>query len=105
MEDHQGYLILVLALDSIHLNPYDNMSIGWVSAFPRPTQVTHLPIRSERGPTSREQFLTKSSMMVFISALLSRRAIQLSPLTLTLVTFLIPYHWWKGMGFKKGVCV
>ena len=24
--DHQGYLILIIALDSIHLNPYDNIA-------------------------------------------------------------------------------
>ena len=29
---------------------------------------------------------------------------QLSPLTLTVATFLIPYHQLKGSGFKKGVC-
>ena len=42
--------------------------------------------------------------MVLICAPWSRRAMQLSPLTLTLATFLIPYHWLQGSGFKKGVC-
>ena len=41
---------------------------------------------------------------VYFVHLLSRRAMQLSPLTLTLATFSIPYHQWKGSGFKKGVC-
>ena len=36
---------------------------------------------------------------------LSKRAIHRSPMILTLVTFSIPYHWLKGLGFKKGVCV
>ena len=36
---------------------------------------------------------------------LSRRAIQLSPLILTLATFSTPCHHWKGSGLKKGVCV
>ena len=43
--------------------------------------------------------------MVFICVPLSRRTIQLSPLILTLATFLTPCHRWKGSGFKKGVCV
>ena len=34
-----------------------------------------------------------------------RKAIQLSPLILTLATFLTPNHHWKGLGFKKGVCI
>ena len=42
---------------------------------------------------------------MFIHAPLSRRAIQLFPLTLTLAMFLTPYHHWKGFGFKKTVCV
>ena len=27
---------------------------------------------------------------------------QLSPVTLTLAMFLIPYHWLKGLGFQEG---
>ena len=42
--------------------------------------------------------------MVFICMPLSRRAMQLSLLTLNLAMFLIPYHQWKGWGFKKGIC-
>ena len=42
--------------------------------------------------------------MVFICAPLSRRVIQLSPLILTLPTFSISCHCWKGSVFKKRVC-
>ena len=42
--------------------------------------------------------------MVLIFTPLSRRTMQLSLLTLTLATFLIPYHQLKGSGFMKGVC-
>ena len=42
--------------------------------------------------------------MVFICVPLSRRAIQLSPLILTLAMFSTPCHCWKGSGFRKGVC-
>ena len=41
--------------------------------------------------------------MVLICVQLSKRAMQLSLLTLTLAMFSIPYHWLKGLGFKKGV--
>ena len=75
-----------------------------VSVFPRPTQATHLPTMSERGPTSREWFSMNPGIMVLICVPLSRRAMQLSPLTLTLATFSIPYHQLKGSGCKKGVC-
>ena len=43
--------------------------------------------------------------MIFICMPLSRRAIQLSPLIITLATFSTPCHCWKGSGFEKGVCV
>ena len=76
-----------------------------VSAFPRPTQATHLLTRSDRGPTSKEWLLTNPMVIVFICAPLSRRAMQLSLLILMLTTFSIPYHQWKGSGFKKGVCL
>ena len=78
---------------------------GWVNAFPRPTHVTYPPTRSERGPTSRKWFSTNPGIMVFICAPLSRKAMHLSLLTLTLAIFLIPYHQLKGSGFKNGVCV
>ena len=42
---------------------------------------------------------------VLIWAQLSKTAMHLSPLTLTLANFLILCHQLKGMGFKKGVCV
>ena len=57
------------------------------------------------GLISREWFSMNPGVMVLICIPLSRRAIQLSPLTLTLAMFSILYHWLKGMGFKKGVCV
>ena len=40
--------------------------------------------------------------MVLICAPLSRRAMQLSPLTLTLATFLILYHLFKGVRIQEG---
>ena len=89
--DHQGYLILIIALDSIYLNLYENVAHRSGKHIPRPMQVTCPPPRSERGPTFSEWFLMNPSIMVFICMPLSRRAIQLSPLTLTLATFSIPY--------------
>ena len=103
--DYMGYLILTIALDSIYLNPDDDIAIGQVSVFLRPKQATHLSTWSERGPTSRESLSMNPGKMVLIWAPLSKGAMQLSPLTLTLATFSIPYHWLKGSGFKKGVCV
>ena len=79
--------------------------MGQVRVFPRLEQMTHLPMRSERGLTSRGWVSTNSGMMVLICVPLSKRAIQLSLLTLTLAMFLIPYHQVKGSGFKKGVWV
>ena len=61
-------------------------------------------MKSVVGPTCRECLFTYLSMMVFTCALLSRRAMQLSPFIFTLATFSILYHHWKGSGFKKGVC-
>ena len=69
-----------------------------------PTQGTFEPRRSVIDPTCSEWLLTYFSMMVFICAPLSKRAIQLSPFIFTLAMFSIPYHHWKGSGFKKGVC-
>ena len=44
--------------------------------------------------------------MAFICMPLSKRAIQLSPLTLTLATFSTPYHCWKRVRIKEGsLCV
>ena len=101
--DYEGYLILIIALDSIYLNPYDDVANRLGKVFPRPVQTTHLPMRSERGPMSREWFSMKPGIMVLIWVLLSKRAMHLSQLTLTLATFSIPYHQLKGLGFKKGV--
>ena len=61
-------------------------------------------MRSEIGLTSKEWFSMYTGIMVLICMSLSRRAMQLSPLTFTLATFSIPYHQLKGSGFKKGVC-
>ena len=72
--------------------------------FLRSMQVTCPPVRSERGPTSSEWFSINPGIIVLICMPLPRRAIQLSPFTFTLTAFLIPYHWLKGSGFKKGVC-
>ena len=54
--DNESYVILILALDSIYLNLYDDVANGQVRVFPRPVQMTHLPMSSERGLTSRESF-------------------------------------------------
>ena len=62
------------------------------------------PRRSVISPTYNEWSLMYHGMMVFISATLSKTAIQLSLFIFTLATFLIPYHHWKGSRFKKGVC-
>ena len=67
--------------------------------------MTYLLTRSERGLISREQVLMKLGMFMFICTPLSRRAMQLSQLTLTLAMFFTLYHDWKGLGFKKGVSV
>ena len=53
---------------------------------------------------SSEWFSMYPGMMVLICVPLSRRSMQLSPVTLTLARFSILYHWLKGSGFKKGVC-
>ena len=82
--------------------------MGQVSAFPRPTQVTYLPTRSERGLMSREWFSMNCGVMVLICVpeeCVHRRAMQCSPLTLTLAMFSILYPQLKGSGFKKGVCI
>ena len=79
--------------------------MGQGRVFPRPAQTTHLPIRSVRGPTSREWVSMNSGVTVLICAPLPKRAIQLSLLTLTLAMFLILYQWVKVSIFKKGVWV
>ena len=33
--DHQGYLVFVIALDSIHLNPYDNIAQMFGQCIPQ----------------------------------------------------------------------
>ena len=43
-------------------------------------------------------------VMVLFCAPLSRRVMQLSPLSLTLAMFSIPYQCWNGSGLEKGVC-
>ena len=79
-----------------------SLPVGWVLSPSLHRWLIHqLGLRGV--PHLGNGFWTKSSMMVFICVPLSRRAIQISPLTLTLATFLIPYQWWKGLGFKKGV--
>ena len=103
VQGYEGYLILIIALDYIYLNLYDdiaNRSSQGVSQV-----CTPCPPRSERGPISREWFSMSPGIMVLILAPLSKRAMHLSPLISTLATFSVPYHWLKGLGFKKAVCV
>ena len=44
-------------------------------------------------------------IMVLIWVPLSKKVMHPFSLTLTLAMFLILYHWLKGSGFKKGVCI
>ena len=73
--------------------------------FPDPHRWLVCQLGLKRDLISREQVSTKLGIIVFICAPLLRRAIQLSPLTLTLAMFSTPYHHWKGLRFYKGVCV
>ena len=73
-----------------------------MNTFPMPTQVTYPPITSETGPTSREWLSTNLGVMVFISAPLSRRAMQFSPLTLTLATFFNSIPSLEGIRIQEG---
>ena len=91
--DDQGYLIFVITLNSVHLNP-----------LPSPTQATLAPMRLVISPTSRECSFTYLSVIVFTCTPLSRRAMQFSPFIFTFAMFSMPYHHWNGSRFKKGVC-
>ena len=79
----------------------------WVKwrCFPGLCRWVTCPMMSKRGLTSREWLSMKPGIMVLIWVPLSKRAMHLSLLTLTLAMSLIPYHWLKGLGFKEGVCV
>ena len=72
--------------------------------LPRPTMLITPSTRSLISPTSREWASTNSGVTVLTWYPLPRSTMQLSWLTLTGVTFSIPHHLLKGLGFKKGVC-
>ena len=66
-EDHQGYLILIIALDSIHLKPYDDIAHRSGKCIPQVYTGNCIhPLGLTEGSTSREWFSTKHSMMVII---------------------------------------
>ena len=66
------------------------------------TQVTHLPTRSESGPTSRDWLSMKLGVIVFICAPLWRRVIQLSPITLTVAIFFPPVPSLERVRIQEG---
>ena len=52
--DNEGYLILIIALGSIYLNSYNDIA-NWLSEdVSQACTDDSSPMRSERGPTSRE---------------------------------------------------
>ena len=53
IQDYEGYLMLIIALDSIYLNPYNDIANRLSEGV---SQMTHLSMRSEIGPTSRVIF-------------------------------------------------
>ena len=76
---------------------------GQVGLLPNLVQLTHPHTISVRWPKSREWATTNFGVTVLICVLLSSRAKQPSPLTLTCAIFSIMYHWENRLGFKKGV--
>ena len=103
VQDNEGYLILITILDSIYLNPYDDIANGSSESVSQAYTDNTSTYEVWERPNIHRVSLMNCGMMLLTCVPFSKRAIQLSPLTLA--KFSIPYHWVKGLGFKKGVWV